>query len=86
VHSLVGALVPVSFGVLVGSYCYSFYGTANPFSSLGPFSSSSIGDPVLSPMDSCERPLLYLLGTDRASQEKAISGYFQQAQKYYSNF
>ena len=39
-----------SLGVLVGSYCFSSYGAPKPFSSLGPFSSSSIGDPVLSPM------------------------------------
>jgi hypothetical protein len=31
------------WGVLVGSYCYSSYGAADPFSSFGPFSSSSIG-------------------------------------------
>jgi hypothetical protein len=53
----------------VGSYCCSFYGAANPFSSLGPFSSSSIGDTVLSPMDGCEHSLLYLSGTGSASQE-----------------
>ena len=34
-----------------------------PFSSLGPFSSSFSGDPVLSPVDDCEHPLLYLPGT-----------------------
>jgi hypothetical protein len=43
----------VGGGGLVGSYCFSSYGAANPFSSLGPFSSSSIGDPVLSPMVGC---------------------------------
>ena len=32
----------------------------NPFSSLGPFSSSSIGDPVLSPMVGWEHPPLHL--------------------------
>jgi hypothetical protein len=32
-------------------------------SPLGPFSSSSIEDPVLSPMDGCEHQLLYLSGT-----------------------
>ena len=41
---------------------------------LGPFSSSSIGDPVLSPVDSCEPTLLYFSGMGRASQETAISG------------
>jgi hypothetical protein len=38
-----------ALGVLVGSYCCSSYGAANPFSSLGPFSRFSMGDPVLSP-------------------------------------
>ena len=41
---------------------------------LGPFSSSSIGDPVLSPVDSCEPTLLYFSGMGRASQETVISG------------
>ena len=45
-----------ALGVLVSSYCCSSYGDANPFSSLGPFSSSSTGNPVLSPMDGCEHP------------------------------
>jgi hypothetical protein len=52
-YSLVGDLVPVSSGV---SDCFiycSSYGTTNPFSYLGPFFSSFIGHPVLSPMDSC---------------------------------
>jgi hypothetical protein len=53
--------------------------TANPFSSFSPFSSSSTGDPVLSPMVGFEHPPLYLLGTGRASQETAISGSSQQA-------
>ena len=79
-YSLVGGLVPGSSGggVLVGSYCSS-YGVANSFSSLGTFSSSFIGDPVLHPMDGCEHPLLYLSGSGRASQEPAISGSCQQA-------
>ena len=37
-------------GVLVGSYFFSGYGAVNPFSSLGPFFSSSTVDSVLSPM------------------------------------
>jgi hypothetical protein len=37
-------------GVLVDSYCCSCYEAANPFSSLGSFSSFSIGNPVHSPM------------------------------------
>jgi hypothetical protein len=46
------------WGVLVGWYCSS-YGAAKPFSSLNPFSSSSIVYPVLSLMVGCEHPLLY---------------------------
>ena len=51
--SLIGGLVPESsaLGLLVSSYCYSSYGAANPFSSLGTFSSSFIGDLVLHLMD-----------------------------------
>jgi hypothetical protein len=41
-------------GALVGWYCYSSYGFANPFSFFSPFSNFSIGDPMLSPMISCE--------------------------------
>ena len=67
-----------ALGVLVGSYCYSTYRVADPFSSLGTFSSSSIGGPVFHPIDDCEHPLLYLLDTGVASQETAISGSFQQ--------
>jgi hypothetical protein len=44
--------------VLVSSYCCSSYRVANPFSSLGAFSSSSIGGPVFHPIDDCEHPLL----------------------------
>jgi hypothetical protein len=51
-----------------------FLWVANSFSSFSPFSSSSIGDPVLSPMVSYKHPFLYLSGTGRASQETAISG------------
>ena len=43
VYSLVVGLEPLgALGVLVVSYCCPFYGAANPFSSTGPFSSSSI--------------------------------------------
>jgi hypothetical protein len=79
VYSLVGGLIPGNAGSTGCSYCCSSYGAANPFSSLDPFSSSSIGVPVLSPMDGCEHPLLYLSGIGRASQETAISGSGQQA-------
>jgi hypothetical protein len=66
-----------ALGVWVSSYyCYT-YRVADPFSSLGTFSSSFIGDPVFHPID-CEHPLLYLPGTSITSQETAISGSFQQ--------
>jgi hypothetical protein len=67
-----------ALGVLVSSYCCSTYRVADPFSSLGTFSSSSIGGPVFHSLDDCEHPLLYLPGTGIASQETAISGSFQQ--------
>ena len=67
-----------ALGVLVSSYCCSTYRVADAFSSLGTFSSFSIGGPVFHPTDDCEHPLLYLPGTGKASQETAISGSFQQ--------
>jgi hypothetical protein len=51
-----------SSGVLVSSYCCSTYRVADPFSSLGIFSSSSIGGPVIHPIADCEHPLMCLLG------------------------
>jgi hypothetical protein len=39
---------------MVSSYCCSTYRVADPFSSLGTFSSSSIGGPVFHPIDDCE--------------------------------
>ena len=45
---------------------------ANPFTSFNPFSNSSIGDPVLSPMVGCEHLPLHLSGSGSASQETAI--------------
>ena len=65
-------------GVLVSSYCCSTYRVADPFSSLGNFSSSSIGGPVIHPIADCEHPLLCLLGPGIVSQETAVSGSFQQ--------
>jgi hypothetical protein len=65
-------------GVLVSSYCCYSYRVTDPFSSLGTFSSFSIGGPVIHPIDDCEHPLLYLPGTGIASQETAISGSCQQ--------
>ena len=67
-----------SFGILVSSCCCSTYRVAVPFSSLGTFSSSSIGGPVIQPIADCEHPLLCLLGLGIVSQETAISGSFQQ--------
>ena len=67
-----------ALGILVSSYCCSTYRVADPFSSLGAYSSFSIGGPVFHLIDDCEHPLLYLPGTGIASQETAISGSFQQ--------
>jgi hypothetical protein len=67
-----------ALGVLVSSYCCSTYRVADSFSSLGAFSSCSIGGPMFHPIDDCEHPLLYLSDTGIASQETAISGSFQQ--------
>jgi hypothetical protein len=67
-----------SSGVLLSSYCCSTYRVAVPFSSLGAFSSSSIGGPVVHSIADCEHPLLCLLGPGIVSQETAISGSFQQ--------
>jgi hypothetical protein len=64
--------------VLLSSYCCSTYRVEDPFSSLGTFSSYSIGGPVFHPIDDCEHPLLYLPETGIASLETAISGSFQQ--------
>jgi hypothetical protein len=49
-------------GVLVSSYACSTYRVADPFSSLGAFSSFSIGGPMLHLIEDCEHPLLYLPG------------------------
>jgi hypothetical protein len=66
-----------SSGVLDSSYCCSTYRVADPFSSLGAFSSSSIGSPVIHPLADCEHPLLCLLGPGIVSQETATSGSFR---------
>ena len=63
---------------MVSSYCSSTYRLANPFSSLGAFSSFSIGGPVFQLIDDCDHPLLYLPGTGVASYETAITGSLQQ--------
>jgi hypothetical protein len=67
-----------ALGVLVSSYCCSTYKVADPFSSLGAFSSFSIGGPVFHHIDDCEHPLLYLPGTGIASYKTAISRFLQQ--------
>jgi hypothetical protein len=67
-----------ALGLLVSSYCSSTYRVADPFSSLGTFSSSYFGGPVFHPIDDCEHPLLYLPGIGIASYETAISGSLQQ--------
>jgi hypothetical protein len=64
--------------VLVSSYCCSAYRIADSFSSLGVFSSSSIGGPVIHTIANYEHPLLCLLGRGIVTQETAISGSFQQ--------
>ena len=66
-----------ALGVLLSSYCCSTYRVADPFSSLGAFSSFSIGGPVFHLIDDSEHPLLYLPGTGIASEETAMSVYFQ---------
>jgi hypothetical protein len=48
------------------------YRVADPFSSLGTFSSSSIGSPVINPLADCGHPLLCLLGPGIVSQENHI--------------
>jgi hypothetical protein len=67
-----------ALGVLVSSYCSSTYQVADPFSSMGTFSSSFIGGSVIHPIADCEHSLLCLLGPCIVSQETAISGFFQQ--------
>jgi hypothetical protein len=65
-------------GVLVSSYCCSTYSIADPFSSLGAFSSFSIGGPVFHLIDDYEHSLLCLPGTGIASYETSIIGSLQQ--------
>ena len=66
-----------ALGALVGSHCCSSYRVADPFSSMGSFSSSSIGGPVFYPISDCEHPLLCLLGPGIVSKETAITGSLQ---------
>jgi hypothetical protein len=76
--SAIYATRDTALGLLVSSYCYSSYRIVDSFSSLGTFSSSSIGRPVFHPIDVCEHPLLYLPGIGIALQERAMSGSCQQ--------
>ena len=60
-------------GILVSSYCFSTYRVADHFSSLGTFSSSSIGGPLIHPIADCEPPLLCLLGPGISSKCKIFN-------------
>jgi hypothetical protein len=68
-----------ALGLLVSSYCSS-YRVADPFSSLGTFSSSFIGGPVFHPINNCEHHfcICQALAEPPKRQETAISGSFQQ--------
>jgi hypothetical protein len=77
IHMQLETQAPGGGGELVSSYC-SIYRVADPFSSLGAFSSSSIGGTVIHPIANCEYPLLCLLGPGIVSHETAISGSFQK--------
>jgi hypothetical protein len=55
-----------------------FIWVVNPLRSFSPFSNPSVGDPVLSPIVSFKHLPLYLSGSDRGSQETAISGSWRQ--------
>ena len=78
VYSLVGGLVPGSFffwgGDLLGCYCCSSYGVANPFSFYSPSLNSSIVVLMLSQIVGCMVPHLYLSDSGRTSQRTAIPG------------
>jgi hypothetical protein len=82
VNSVVGGLVPVSFGLggcLVSWYCCSSYEAANPFSSYSPCPNFIIGVPALTPMFGCVYLHLYLSGSGRPFQGTAIPGSCQSA-------
>jgi hypothetical protein len=65
------------WGVLVSSYCCFSYEAVSPLNSLGPFSSSFIGDPVLSPMDGCEHPLVSFQAlAEPCKQSNSVCWYF----------
>ena len=66
-------------GGLAGWYNCSSSWVANGFTSFRPFSNSSTGDPMLSPMVAWEHLPLYLSDSGKASQETTVSGSFQYA-------
>jgi hypothetical protein len=59
-----------ALGVLVSSYCSSTYRVADTFSSMGTFSSSSIGGPVFYPIDDFEHSFLYFPGSGILNNRK----------------
>jgi hypothetical protein len=61
---------------LVSRYCCSSCEVANPFISFSPFSNSSIGDPMFSPMIDCDHLSLYLSGSGIVSQETGVQKHF----------
>jgi hypothetical protein len=67
-----------ALGVLISSYCCSTYRVADPFSSLGTFSSSSIGGPWVPSNRWLWASTSVFARHCIASQETAISGSFQQ--------
>jgi hypothetical protein len=77
IHMQLETRAPGGGGVLVSLYCCSIYRVADHFSSLGTFSNSSIGVPVIHPIADCEHPLMCLLDLGLVSQETATSGSFQ---------
>ena len=78
-YYLVGGLVPGSSGVTGWFILLFLLWSCQLLQLLVSFLSSSIGDPVLSPMDGHVHSPLYLSGTGRVSQGTAISGSCQQA-------
>jgi hypothetical protein len=60
------------WGVLVGWYCCSSYGAANPFSNSSPSSNSSSGVPMLNLTVGYENPHLHWSGTGRACYRRQL--------------
>jgi hypothetical protein len=71
-----------SRGVLVSSYCCSTYRVADPFRSLGTFSSSSIGGPVIHPIVDFEHPRTFLLSVQYTTKHQTwISNFSPSTQQ-----